>query len=48
VYLACRSKEKAEAAIKKLKDETEKEAHFLQLDLSDINGVRQSVAEFRR
>jgi len=47
VYLACRSKSKAEAAIKALKDDTGKEAFFLQLDLADIKGIRRSVAGFK-
>jgi len=47
VYLACRSKEKADDAIEKLKQETGKEALFLQLDLADISGVRKSAAEFK-
>jgi NAD(P)-dependent dehydrogenase (short-subunit alcohol dehydrogenase family) len=47
VYLACRSQEKAEAAIENLKMETGKEALFLRLDLADIAGIRKSAAEFK-
>ena len=46
VYLAARSATKANAAIAELKDETGKEAIFLQLDLSDMLSVRKSVGEF--
>jgi len=47
VYMASRSKEKAEAAIQKLKAETGKEALFLQLDLADKAAVRRAAAEFK-
>jgi len=46
VYLAARSVTKANAAIAELKDETGKEAIFLQLDLSDLPAVRRSAEEF--
>jgi retinol dehydrogenase-12 len=46
VYLAARSAEKANEAIAELKNETGKEAIFLQLDLSDIPAVRRSAQEF--
>jgi len=46
VYLAARSVTKANAAIADLKDETGKEAIFLQLDLADIIAVRKSAEEF--
>jgi retinol dehydrogenase 12 len=46
VYLAARSATKANAAIAELKDQTGKEAIFLQLDLSDISSVRKSAKEF--
>ncbi|KAI9434778.1 NAD(P)-binding protein [Lactarius indigo] len=46
VYLAARSSQKANEAIAELKNETGKEAIFLQLDLSDIPGVRKSAQEF--
>jgi retinol dehydrogenase 12 len=46
VYLAARSATKANAAIAELKQETGKEAIFLQLDLSDIPSVRKSAKEF--
>ena len=47
VYLACRSKEKADEAIGKLKGETGKEAVFLRLDLADMESVRRTVEEFK-
>ena len=46
VYLAARSTQKANEAIAELKNETGKEAIFLQLDLSDILAVRRSAQEF--
>jgi retinol dehydrogenase-12 len=46
VYLAARSATKANAAIAGLKQQTGKEAIFLQLDLSDIPSVRKSAKEF--
>lgn len=47
VYMASRSKEKAEAAIERLKAETGKEAIFLQLDLADKAAVRKAANEFK-
>ena len=46
VYLAARSATKANAAIAELKNETGKEAIFLQLDLADLPSVRQSAEQF--
>jgi NAD(P)-dependent dehydrogenase (short-subunit alcohol dehydrogenase family) len=46
VYLAARNAQKANEAITELKNETGKEAVFLQLDLSDIPAVRRSAQEF--
>ncbi|KAH9991371.1 NAD-binding protein [Russula vinacea] len=46
VYLAARNATKANTAITELKNETGKEAIFLQLDLSDIAAVRKSAEEF--
>jgi len=46
VYLAARSKEKAQTAIDKLKEETGKEAIFLELDLGNLASVRKAAAEF--
>ena len=46
VYLAARSAQKADEAIAELKNETGKEAIFLQLDLSDIPAIRRSAQEF--
>ena len=46
VYLAARDAQKAYEAIAELKNETEREALFLQLDLADIPAVRRSAQEF--
>lgn len=46
VYLAARSKDKAEAAIRDLQQSTGKEAIFLHLDLGNLASVRASAAEF--
>ncbi|KAH9849462.1 NAD(P)-binding protein [Lenzites betulinus] len=46
VYLAARSKEKADAAIASLKEATGKEAIFLELDLADLASVKKSAQEF--
>ncbi|PIL34948.1 hypothetical protein GSI_02735 [Ganoderma sinense ZZ0214-1] len=46
VYLAARSKEKAEKAIASLKEATGKEAIFLELDLGSLSSVKKSVDEF--
>ncbi|KAH9037558.1 NAD(P)-binding protein [Lactarius hengduanensis] len=46
VYLAARSAQRANEAIAELKNETGREAIFLQLDLSDIPAVRKSAQEF--
>ena len=46
VYMAARSEEKARAAIEKLKEETGKEAQYVQLDLSSIASVRTASEAF--
>lgn len=46
VYMASRSKDKAEAAIRELKEQTGKEAIFLELDLSNLVSVRKAAEEF--
>ncbi|GBE80410.1 Uncharacterized oxidoreductase [Sparassis crispa] len=46
VYLAARNKDKAEAAIRDLKELTGKEAIFLELDLASFASVRKAAAEF--
>ncbi|KAJ7759257.1 hypothetical protein B0H16DRAFT_1819836 [Mycena metata] len=46
VYMASRSQLKAEEAIKELKDQTGKDALFLQLDLGDLKSVKASAVEF--
>ncbi|KAG8916473.1 hypothetical protein FRC02_003808 [Tulasnella sp. 418] len=47
VYMASRSKERAERAIAELKAETGKEAIFLHLDLSDLDSARRAANEFK-
>jgi len=46
VYVAARSKEKAEAAIADLKSQTGKEAIWLELDLSSFASIRKAAQEF--
>ncbi|KAI1790007.1 NAD(P)-binding protein [Ganoderma leucocontextum] len=46
VYLAARSKTKADAAIASLKELTGKEAIFLELDLASLASVKRSAQEF--
>jgi len=46
VYIAARSKEKAEAAIADLKAQTGKEAIWLELDLSNFASIRKAAQEF--
>ena len=46
MYIAGRSKAKAEPVIQELKGLTEKEAIFLELDLADPVAIRRSVKEF--
>ncbi|KAI0754737.1 NAD(P)-binding protein [Daedaleopsis nitida] len=46
VYLAARSREKAGAAIAYLKQETGKEAIFLELDLASLASVKKAAEEF--
>ncbi|KAH9945575.1 NAD-P-binding protein [Amylocystis lapponica] len=48
VYMAARSKERAEASIADLKTLTGKEAIFLELDLGDLLSVRKAAEEFLR
>lgn len=46
--MASRSKERADAAIKELQQQTGKEAIFLELDLSNLASVRKAAEEFLR
>ncbi|KAI0800645.1 NAD(P)-binding protein [Fomes fomentarius] len=46
VYLAARSREKAEAAIADLKEVTGKAAIFIELDLANLASVRKAAREF--
>ncbi|KAH9859054.1 NAD-P-binding protein [Lenzites betulinus] len=48
VYIATRSQEKSERAIEALRAETGKTAHFLKLDLSDLDSVKKAVEEFKQ
>ncbi|KDQ12680.1 hypothetical protein BOTBODRAFT_56500 [Botryobasidium botryosum FD-172 SS1] len=47
VYMAARSKAKAEDAINELKQATGKEAIFLALDLASLKSIKASVEEFK-
>ncbi|KIO29194.1 hypothetical protein M407DRAFT_70802, partial [Tulasnella calospora MUT 4182] len=46
VYMAARSKEKAEDAIAELKSLTGKDAVFLQLDLANLDSITKAANEF--
>ncbi|OAX40438.1 NAD(P)-binding protein [Rhizopogon vinicolor AM-OR11-026] len=46
VYVAARSQEKVEAAIRDLKNSTGKEAIFLKLDLGDLKSVKAAAEEY--
>ncbi|KIO23027.1 hypothetical protein M407DRAFT_215532, partial [Tulasnella calospora MUT 4182] len=46
VYMASRSKERAEKAIADLKQETGKDAIFLELDLASLDKVTKAAKEF--
>ena len=48
VYMASRSRTRAEPAIAELKEKTGKEAIFLQLDLASLKSVRRAAEEFQR
>ena len=48
VYLAARSKQKALAAIADLKEETNRDALFLELDLTRLASVQKAAEEFLR
>ncbi|KAM5530131.1 hypothetical protein V8D89_016209 [Ganoderma adspersum] len=48
VYLAARSQQKGETAIRALQEETGRAAEFLQLDLNDLAAVRTSAHEFAK
>lgn len=46
VYIAARNEAKAKAAIQELKEETDKEAIFLHLDLGDLKSIKSAAQEF--
>jgi hypothetical protein len=46
VYLAARSQEKAADAIRRLEEETAKQAVFIELDLADLPSVRRAAEAF--
>lgn len=48
VYMASRTKSRAEGAIQELKVSTGKEAIFLELDLASLASVRRAAEEFLR
>ncbi|KAI5115554.1 hypothetical protein M0805_001883 [Coniferiporia weirii] len=47
VYIAARSRSKAEATIAELKEKTGKEALFLELDLASLKSVKKAAGEYR-
>jgi len=46
VYIACRSPERAKAAVDELKEKTGNEAHLLSLDLASFASIRSAAADF--
>ncbi len=48
VYMASRSRSKAEAAIADLEKETGKKAIFLEIDLADLASVKRAAETFQR
>ncbi|TCD68604.1 hypothetical protein EIP91_010395 [Steccherinum ochraceum] len=48
VYMASRNKHKADATIRELREDTGKEAIFLELDLACLSSVRRAADEFLR
>ena len=49
VYMACRSQEKGEEAIKDLKSATGKhDIHFLKLDLADLKSVYEAAQDYQK
>lgn len=46
--MASRNKERAAAAIKELKEQTGKEAIFLQIELTSLASVKRAATEFLR
>jgi retinol dehydrogenase-12 len=48
VYMACRSKERADNAILELEKITGKKALFLPLDLASLKSVKEAVTLFMR
>ena len=44
--MACRNAQNAQQVLEELKQETGKEALFLELDLSSLRSVRQAAEEF--
>ncbi|KAF7967105.1 hypothetical protein HWV62_35867 [Athelia sp. TMB] len=47
VYLAGRNEKYAQDAIRNLKEQTAKEAHFLHLDLSDLKAIKAAADKFK-
>lgn len=46
VYIAGRSLKKAEEAMKDLRQQTGKDAHFIELDLASLASVRRAAKSF--
>lgn len=48
VYLAARSEQRALGALKRLKEESGKDAIWLKLDLADLPSIKAAAEEFKR
>ena len=48
IYVAGRTRAKAEAALQELATSTGRTAHFLELDLSSLASIRKAAEEFLR
>ncbi|KAI0630119.1 NAD-P-binding protein [Trametes polyzona] len=48
VYIATRSKDRAEHAIAELREQTGREASFLRLDLGDLDSVKAAAEDYKR
>jgi retinol dehydrogenase-12 len=48
VYIAARNAQRAEEAIKDLKAETGKDAHFIKLDLADLKSIKAAAEDYTR
>lgn len=46
VYIACRSRQRGEQAIKELLEETGRKAHLVEIDLASLQSIKAGVEEF--